>query len=27
MIQLNLPSLNQLTQPGFWYLWDPSVEW
>ncbi len=27
MIQLNLPSLNELTQPGFWYLWDPNVEW
>jgi len=27
MIQLNLPSLNELAQPGFWYLWDPNVEW
>lgn len=27
MIQLNLPSLNEMTQPGFWYLWDPNVQW
>jgi protease-4 len=27
MIQLNLPSLNELVQPGFWYLWDPNVQW